>query len=89
MHREARQLPWWLASIRERAAHCQAVPADRRCCGILTLGHIPLKLADAAWILLEFRPGMPIRLYDRFRCFLEIMKVAQLVRDSRQDLLDG
>jgi hypothetical protein len=53
------------------------------------LRHLPLDLPNAARIFLEFRLGMAISLNDRFGRFFEVVELAELVRNARQDLLHG
>ena len=87
MHREARQLQGRLAIIRERRAQRQTVPSNRLGFLILTCAQAPFNLAHAAGVLLELSLGMAIGLGDGLGCFFEIMELAQLVRNTRQDLL--
>ena len=87
MHSQARKLQGRLAIIRQRRAHGQTVAADRGTSCALALRHLPLNFPHALDILLELGLGMPIGLTDRLGSFLEIVELAQLVRERRQDLL--
>jgi hypothetical protein len=87
MHQQSTKLQGRLAIVRERRADCQTVASD--CLGFLIVAcaRAPLNLTHATRVLLELGLGVPVGLGDRFGSFLEIMELAQLVRDSRQDLL--
>ena len=89
MHGQATKLQGRLGIIRERRAHCQTVASDRLGFLILARGHASFNLAHAFCILLELSLGMPIGFGNRFGSFLEIVELAQLVRDARQGLLDS
>ena len=87
MHEQSTKLQWGLAIVCERRAHRQAVASNRRRLLVIARDHASLNLAHATRILLELGLGVPVGLSDRFGSFFEIVELAQLVRNARQDLL--
>jgi hypothetical protein len=89
MHQPSRKDQRRLTLVRECAAYCQAIASNTLGFLILTLGHAPFNLAHASCIFLELRLGVVVGLDNRLGSFLEIVELAQLVRNTRQDLLHG
>jgi hypothetical protein len=89
MHQHPWQLEWRLAFVTQAAAHRQTVRAHDVCFGILALRHFALNLTYTPHILLELGLGVPISIQDRLARLLQIMVLAQLMRDAWQDLLHG
>jgi hypothetical protein len=89
VHGQSTKLQGRFPIIRERRAHCQAVATDRGSSCVLTGYDLSLNLTNTARILFQFGLGMAIGLSDWLGSFFEIVELAQLVRDVRQDLLHG
>ena len=87
MHQQSRKQQRWLALVSEGAAERQAIASDRLGFLVLSFAHAPLNLAHASGIFLELGLGMVVGLDNRLGSLLEIMKLAELVRNTRQDLL--
>ena len=87
MHQEPWKQQRWLALIRESTAHRQAIASDRLGFLVLTPGHAPFNLTHAARVLLELGLGVMVSLDDWFSSLLEIVELAELVRNAWQDLL--
>jgi hypothetical protein len=54
---------------------------------VLARGHAAFNLTHAASVLLELSLGVLVGLNNRFSGLLEIVELAELVRNIRQDLL--
>ena len=89
MEEQSRKQQWWLALVGEGAADCQAVASDRLCFLILARCYTPLNFPNPSRLFLEFGLGVVIGLDDGLSSLLQIMELAELVRDIRQDLLHG
>jgi hypothetical protein len=77
------------AIICQRAAHGEAVGARGLRGRICARFQLPFERADFPHVLLEFLLRMAIGFVDRLGGFPEIVKVAQLMRNTRQSGLDG
>jgi hypothetical protein len=71
--------------IGEGAAHRQAVRADRLSFAVATLLQGPFTGANAAHLLLQLRLGMSLRISDGLRGVAQVLRLAELVGDLRQD----
>jgi hypothetical protein len=83
---ESPRLERGLAAIGERASNRRTVPADdlgRRVGAVL---HLPLDLAYPAYPLAQFLLRVAIRFPNRPTGFSQIMKLAELMRDSGKNL---
>jgi hypothetical protein len=87
MHQQSGKQQRWLALVGEGTADRQAVASDRPGFLVLASGYAALNLAHASGIFLELGLGMVVGLDDWFGSFLEIVELAELVRNAWQDLL--
>ena len=89
MHQEPWKQQRWLALIRESTAHRQAIASDRLGFLVLTPGHAPFNLTHAARVFLELGLGVMVSLDNWLRSLFQIVELAELVRNARQNLLHG
>ena len=79
MQAEAWRTQRWPAIIRDRTAHRQTIPPDRRRLGIGPPFQRPFKWAHTAHLFLQLLLGVPIGLEDRLGRFAQVVKLAELV----------
>ncbi len=89
MEHDPGQVERRMPRVRQGTADRPAVRSDHAGGLVLPAGHAALNVAHAFDVLLELGLGMVVRFRDRLGRFLQIVEVAQLVRDVGQDLLDG
>jgi 2-polyprenyl-6-methoxyphenol hydroxylase-like FAD-dependent oxidoreductase len=87
MQFKPRQLERLLASVGQGTADRQAVAADDLRFRILARGHAPLNIPHPPDLLFERGLRMVVRRSDQLGGFLQIVELAELVRDLWQDLL--
>ena len=93
MEQEPGQVERRLGVVGQRRAQGQAVAAHRLGLRVVARRHAALNVPDAPRVLLEIGFGRRISSRDRLRPggthFFKVVELAELVRHSRQDLLDG
>ncbi len=89
MQCKPRQLERWLAPVGQGTADRQAVAADDLRFRVLPRGHAPLNVPHPPHLLFERGLRMVVRRGDQLGSFLQIVVLAELVRDLRHDLLHG
>lgn len=87
MEEQSRKDQRWLALVRESAAQRQTIASNALGFLIRACHDASFYLAHAFCIFLEFGLGVVVGLDDRLGSLLEIVELAELMRNTRQDLL--